>query len=92
MHGFSTKVADSLASGTCFVLYVPAHITCAKYVKENDCAIVISKASELKERLAEIINEKEKRNYYINRAISVAERNHNANKNREKFAELLNSL
>lgn len=92
MHGFSTKVADSLASGTCFVLYVPAHITCAKYVKENDCALVISKASELKEKLSEIIENKEKRSYYVDRATTVAERNHNADKNRKKLADLINGL
>ncbi len=91
-HGFSTKIADSLAGGTCFVLYVPENITCAKYVKENDCALVISEPSELKDRLEEIIEDKEKRNYYINRAITVAERNHSAVKNREKFNELLNGL
>jgi glycosyltransferase involved in cell wall biosynthesis len=92
MHGFSTKVADSLASGTCLVLYVPAHITCAKYVKENDCAVVISEPSYLKDKLAEIIDDKEKRSYYIERAIMVAERNHSADKNRKKFTELVNSL
>lgn len=92
MHGFSTKVADSLASGTCLVLYVPAHITCAKYIKENDCALVISEPSKLKDRLAEIIEDKEKRDYYVERAIMVAKSNHSAEKNRKKFADLLNGL
>ena len=91
-HGFSTKIADSLASGTCFVLFAPEHISCAKYVKEKDCAVLITDESELKDKLSEVISSKDKRSYYIEKAIEVAKENHNARKNREKFTALLNNL
>ena len=91
-RGFSTKIADSLASGTCFVLYAPEHISCAKYLKQNDCAVVITSEAELKSKLAEIIQNKELRDYYINRSIEIAQTNHNAEKNREKFSCLINAL
>lgn len=91
-HGFSTKIPDSLASGTCFVLFAPEHISCAKYIKEKDCAVLISDEAQLKDKLAEIIDNKDRRSYYIERAIKIAEENHSAEKNREKFACLINNL
>ncbi len=91
-HGFSTKIPDSLACGTCFVLYAPQHITCAKYIGENDCGVLITDKSELVHKLSTAISDKELRSYYINNAIKVAAVNHNAEKNREKFASLINNL
>ena len=91
-HGFSTKIADSLASGTCFVLYAPETITCAKYIKQNDCAPLISRSSDLEPTLRALIENKEKRIYYIEKSVAIAKKNHSADKNREKFNELLNGL
>lgn len=91
-HGFSTKIPDSLACGTCFVLYAPKHITCAKYISDNDCGVLITDKSELIQKLSTAISDKELRNRYINNAIKIAATNHNAEKNREKFASLINNL
>ena len=91
-HGFSTKIADSLASGTCFVIFAPEMLSCTKYVKENNCGCVITEESELEEKLKEIINNENLRNIYINNALKTVEKNHNSNKNREKFADIINNL
>lgn len=91
-HGFSTKIADSLASGTCFVIFAPEMLSCTKYVKENNCGCVITDETQLQEKLAEIIHNEDLRNTYISNALKIVEKNHNSQNNREKFAEIINNL
>ena len=91
-HGFSTKIADSLASGTCFVIFAPEMLSCTKYVKENKCGCVITDESEIEQKLKEIIADEELRNKYISNALRVVEKNHNLKKNKDKFADIINNL
>lgn len=91
-HGFSTKIADSLASGTCFVIYAPPELSCTKYLKENACACVIDNEADLETKLREVIMSPELRRTYIERGKAVVLQNHNAEKNRKRMAEIINSL
>lgn len=91
-HGFSTKIADCLASGTCFVLFAPAMLSCTKYVKENNCGCVITEELELDCKLREIIENKTLRENYINNALNTVEKNHDAQKNQAKMIEIINNL
>lgn len=91
-HGFSTKIADSLASGSCFVIFAPAELSCTKYLAENECACVISEEADLEPKLREVIENKELRAALIERAKAVAQENHNAEKNCAKMARILNEI
>ncbi len=91
-HGFSTKIADSLASGSCFVIFAPAELSCTKYLAENGCACVITEESDLEPKLREVIESAALRTSLIERAKQVAEKNHNAEKNRAKMARILNEI
>lgn len=91
-HGFSTKIADSLASGTCFVIFAPEMLSCTKYIKNNNCGCVITEEDELKNSLKKIIEDEELRDLYIKNALKIVEKNHNSLKNKEKMAEIINSL
>ena len=91
-HGFSTKIADSLASGTPFVIFAPPGHSCTKYLKANGCACVIDSEADLETNLREVIESRELREKLVERALAVAEENHNAEKNREKMARILNEL
>ncbi len=91
-HGFSTKIADSLASGTCFVIFAPEMLSCTKYVKENNCGCVITNEAELEEKLSEVIQNRDLRETYINNALEIVEKNHNFEKNKARFAEIINNL
>lgn len=91
-HGFTTKIADSLASGSCFVIYAPPELSCTKYLKENVCACVIDSEADLEVKLREVIASPMLRRVYAERAKTVVERNHNAEKNRQRMAEIINSL
>ena len=61
-YAFSTKIADSLASGTCFLLYAPVEIAASQYLIRNNAAYVVSDENELKETLERLINDPESRN------------------------------
>lgn len=88
-HAFSTKIADSLASKTCFLLYAPKSLACTKYLKENQIAHVASTLEELKNMLDIIISSAEIRNKYIEKALKKVEENHNVDKNVEKMRQII---
>lgn len=91
-HGFSTKIADSLASGTCFCIFAPEMLSCTKYIKKNKCGCVISDEDKLEEDLRDLINNKNLREEYIKNALIMVEKNHQVNKNREKMIKLIEKL
>ncbi len=91
-HGFTTKIADSLASGTCFCIFAPETLSCTKYIKENNCGCVITDEALLEEKLREIISNEGLRQEYINNALEVVNKNHNLQKNQAKFEKIINNL
>lgn len=86
---FSTKLADSLASGACFLLYAPEDMACARYLRENEAAWVVSERAELRETLRLLVERPEERKRYLRNAAALVERNHGAEKNAARFQELL---
>lgn len=87
--GFSTKIADLLSSGKCFLLYAPDCYACSRYLIENKAAYVVSKKSDLKETLIEIIKNPRSREKYRQNALELAEKNHRSKKNVLRFQTVL---
>ena len=87
--GFSTKIADLLSSGKCFLLYAPDCYACSRYLIENKAAYVVSEKSKLKDTLAEIVNNPQAREKYRQRALELAEKNHKSRKNMQRFQTVL---
>lgn len=88
-YAFSTKIADSLASGSNFFLYAPSHLACSKYIIDNKVAWYAEDKSQLATVLKELINDVDKRLFYLENAHKLAEKNHNALRNVETFRKLL---
>lgn len=86
---FSTKLADSLASGTCFLLYAAEEVACVDYLREHEAAWVVSDPAALKTTLRTLAERPEERNRYLAQAAALAERNHSAEKNAARFQEIL---
>lgn len=84
-YGFSTKIADSLASGKSFVLYSSPDIACAHYIKETGAGWFASNKKDLEEVLRTIIFDKVERNRRLENARNVVKNNHSVEKNRAKF-------
>lgn len=88
-YGFSTKIADSLASERCFFVFAPQEIGFCDYLKKNEAAWVINSEDQLKESLKIIISNVDERNKYINNAKILSQKNHNKEKNGKKFYEIM---
>jgi hypothetical protein len=88
-HAFSTKIADSLGSGTCFFVYAPENIACTKYLQVNKAACLVTNKRDLKESLKSLITDIELRQSYIDTALQVANSRHNASVNAGIFKSLI---
>jgi glycosyltransferase involved in cell wall biosynthesis len=87
---FSTKIADCLASGKPFLVYAPSHIAFMEYLSEHNAAILIDNPDNLYETVYKTIKSEKFRFQYIDQALRLANENHNFDKNREKFQQILN--
>ena len=90
--GFSTKIADSLASGNCFLLYAPEHFACYQYLWKNQAAYTASNQQELRSILQELIENPSARCRYTQTALELAEKNHQIEKSTNKFQNILRKL
>ena len=88
-YAFSTKIADSLASGTCFVIYAPDGMACTDYLKKNQAAWVINSSEKLLPTLEELCYDYHKREIFLEKAIDLSKKNHNPKVNAARFQELL---
>ncbi len=91
-YGFSTKIADCLASGKSFVVYSSSDIACANYLKENNCAWVTYDEESFIDAIRSIISDAKKREEVIERGLKIADVNHNLSKNVVKFQSALVNL
>lgn len=91
-YGFSTKIADSLASGKCFVLYSFPDIACAYYIRETEAGWFASNKEELMEVLKMIIYNSDEREKRLRKAHNVANSNHSVEKNKEVFHNCISRL
>ena len=88
-YGFSTKMADSLASGTCFLLYAAPELACARYLKEQQAAYVVSDGEELEQTLRLLVNDPAARSRYLANAKKTVEENHREEVGIARFREIL---
>jgi len=88
-YAFSTKIADSLASGTPFILYAPEEFAVTKYLNENNAAFVATSKEMLKTKISLIYNDVESRYQYVLLSIALVSRNHDNEKNALKFQGIL---
>ncbi len=92
LGAFSTKIADSLASGRPFLVYAINEYPFVQYLKKYDCAHIAADKNELKEVLTKCISDMEYRKKYIPNALKIAKEKHNTQKNCEIMENILNSI
>ena len=91
-YGFSTKIADSLSSGHPFLMFSSSEVAGAKYIIDTGAAWFAQNKIELKEAILSILTNDVERNKVLGVARSIAEKNHNIEKNRETFVNAINSV
>lgn len=75
-YSVSTKIADSLSSGTCIFAYGPEEIASISYLKQSNAAICCVKSDDLETKLCELINDCGVRKKVIGNALGLARKNH----------------
>lgn len=91
-HAFSTKIADSLGSGTCLLLYAPENLACTQYLIDNQGAYVITEKDNLEKSIKHILENHDLRKQYAYRGLNIAGENHNLDKNLEKFRKIIENV
>ena len=91
-YGFSTKIADSLASGKSFILYSSPDIACAYYLRETGAGWLATSKEELKKGLEEVIFDEKSRIDRLSVTREVVMKNHSIKKNSELFYKCIQSV
>lgn len=86
----STKIAESLAYGPCLFAYGPKEIASIEYLINTKSAVVVTDPKELHKKLAEFVHDHNERKHVLERARSVALKNHNDQANGKKLRGWLN--
>jgi hypothetical protein len=88
-HAFSTKIADSLGSGTCLFMYGPRGLACTQYLLQTNAACVVTEQSKLKSQLSKLLADESLRSSYKSKALKTIGELHDVQSNKEKFHGLL---
>lgn len=89
-YAFSTKIADSLASGNCLIVYAPETIAVSQYLKDKNASVLITSKNALIPTLKEVFNNEEYRQLLCRNGRQLALKNHSIIKNRDTFQQLIN--
>jgi len=89
---FSTKIADSLASGKPFLVYASEEYPFVQYLKQNQCAHIANNPAMLREVLKKCMESEVYRNQFHDNACRTAARNHNQDVNCRKIEEIFHSV
>ena len=71
---FSTKIPDSISSGTPLLLYANESLACTDFVIKNQCAFVATQKNQLEEVLEKALSSEEERRRIIDNAEQVKAR------------------
>lgn len=72
----STKIAESLGSGTVLIAYGPREIASMRYLEENGVAIYSDDINELEKKISNYLNDEIQYNYLVKKSLQLAKTNH----------------
>lgn len=84
-YAFSTKIADSLATGNCLIVYAPKSIAVSKYLEDKNSSVLIHRKQDIKTILEKVFNDSEYTENICHNGRNLALMNHSVEKNRQKF-------
>lgn len=88
-YAFSGKIADSISSGKCFVLYAPKELACSKYIIQTKAGWYAETKDDLQNVIIQIINNDAIRKDILDNAVLVARQHHSFCKNAQTFQSIL---
>lgn len=75
-YAFSTKLAQCLCAGRCFVSYAPAQSASSRYLAESGGCVMVSSPEELTEKLRALVSNPALRNHWAQQALRTGRENH----------------
>lgn len=91
-HAFSTKIADSLASGACLFVYAPKNIALTDYLINCNAAVVASTHKEMEKKLTQLINDDSFKVSYIKNAQYIVRQNHTSQEITNRFLQFITMI
>jgi len=91
-YGFSTKIADSVSSGRCFIIYSSPEVAGAKYIQDTRAGWFADNVDDLKTVILSVLLDADNRENVLVRAKRISFENHNVNNNCDKFKQALLSV
>ena len=91
-YSVSTKIADSLASGTCILAYGPSEVASMDYLNRNKAAYCITDDRDLVHALSEFLANDALRDSIVENALCLARKNHEAEENCKMIAKRISAL
>ncbi len=88
-YSVSTKIADSLASGTPILAFGPAEMAAMEYINQNESAYCIVDEKDLEDSLKKFIEDEGLRERIRSNALALAKNNHDAKKNSRMIAKTM---
>jgi glycosyltransferase involved in cell wall biosynthesis len=88
-HSMPTKVPAYLASGTPVLVYGPGEVDQVAYAAREGWGEVVSERSALGAAICRVLDDRDRRQALVARALDVARRNHDAATVRRRFQEAL---
>lgn len=89
---FSTKIADSLASGVPFFVYAPKGIASTDYLLKHGAACVATSKEELQKKLALFVEDDSLKDQYVTSALAIVKKNHTLQTTVKQIEERINGL
>jgi hypothetical protein len=88
-YAFSTKIADSLASGRPFLVYASREYPFVQYLEKHSAAHIAEGEAELAEVLRVCMENSDALNSHISAALTLAAEKHNIVNNAERFRQIV---
>lgn len=91
-YAFSTKIAQCLCAGRCFVSYAPADLASTQYLIKTGGAVVVTDPAELRGQLAKLIADPQLRAECARRSLAVGQKNHRREQTAQWFREQVEAI
>ncbi len=75
-YSVSTKIADSLMSGTCIFAYGPSDVASIEYLEQNGAALCVTSPEKLSEGLKTLLTDSFTVDNILVRSVELAKKNH----------------
>ncbi len=91
-YAFSTKIAQCLCAGRCFVSFAPEETASSRYLLSIDGAAVAKNEQELQELLAKLTSQPALRRSYAQKALEWGKKNHEKERSSQALRRHLQSI